>query len=109
MEELIDRGCSVVYYCDRQDEEISELYNEEQPPQDTLDVAPKDNWREAVYSNVRMLLDEDQGGFYEGETRVRLQPGNCLANHEQYLSARMRRHALTDSILLQTACRLWSL
>ena len=34
MEEHRDRGCSVVYYCDRPHEDICELYNEQQPPRD---------------------------------------------------------------------------
>ena len=68
MEEHRDRGCSVVYYCDRQDEEICELYDGQHLPRDATGVAQKAGWRKALHSNVRMLLDEDQGGFHEGET-----------------------------------------
>ena len=72
MDELIDRGCSVVYYCEGQGDEICEFYDTNSLPQDASELAQRDGWRDVLYSNVRMLLDEDQGGFHEGEKRDRL-------------------------------------
>ncbi|KAK5133000.1 hypothetical protein LTR08_008287 [Meristemomyces frigidus] len=65
MEEHVDWGCHVVYYCDGQEDDICELYDAHSPPQVASDVARKDTWRDALYSNVRMLLDENQGGFHQ--------------------------------------------
>lgn len=68
MEEVDDGQCSVVYFCPGSDHEISALYRPDSPPV----LAPHDRIKRpslaSVYSNVRRLLDVDQGSFRQGET-----------------------------------------
>ncbi|EME88305.1 uncharacterized protein MYCFIDRAFT_185033 [Pseudocercospora fijiensis CIRAD86] len=68
MEESHDGQCRVVYYCPGLDPPLSELYNATAPPiassGDELPRPPSEH----VYSNVRRLLDHDQGSFAQGET-----------------------------------------
>jgi hypothetical protein len=68
MEETDDRQCSAVYFCPSNDYDISDLYNASGPPV----VAPHDRVQRPalanVYSNVRRLLDVDQGNFERGKS-----------------------------------------
>ena len=79
MEEPHDGQCRVVYYCPDLDLALSELYKATAPP-----IAPSggEDPREPlehVYSNVRRLLDQDQGNFAQGERGRRFESRAVLA------------------------------
>ena len=70
MDDYAGEACSVVYLCAGADDEVYELYHKRSPP----DAPPKSgedggSALDRVYHNVRILLDEDQGGFSEGRQR----------------------------------------
>lgn len=69
MAEFGDQAASVVYFCaGAAADDVYELYHKCSPP----DAPPKPPAEESgvldrVYHNARILLDENQGGFSEGE------------------------------------------
>ena len=67
MEEHASENCSIVYFCPSVEDDTFELYQKDSPPA-ALPKAPGPQHSLAqIYQNVRTLLDEDQGGFDEGE------------------------------------------
>lgn len=67
MELRADGRCRVVYFCTSTRDDVSRLYeSKKRLPKNE----PADQW-EVVEQNVRTLLDEDQGGFIEGEIRTK--------------------------------------
>lgn len=68
MEEFGDEACNVVYFCAGPgDEEVYELYHKRSPPDAPPKLAADSSALDRVYHNARILLDENQGGFSEGE------------------------------------------
>lgn len=73
MEEQRANECSViVYFCATAQDDIHELYHKKSPPADDAVSAGRQSPLGQVYENVRTLLDEDIGGFEEGN-----KPGRC--------------------------------
>lgn len=66
MEVRADGRCRVVYFCASVKDEVSKLYESTQ----RLQKKEAANQWEVVEQNVRTLMDEDQGGFSQGETRI---------------------------------------
>ena len=66
MEEHANESCSIVYFCASAQEDIYELYHKNSPPDGVSGPSQHKSLGE-VYENVRTLLDEDLGGFDEGE------------------------------------------
>lgn len=67
MAEFGDEACTVVYFCAGADEEVYELYHKQSPPDAPPKSADSSSVIDRVYHNARLLLDENQGGFSEGE------------------------------------------
>ena len=67
MEEHANNGCSVVYYCASAPDEIYELYHKNSPPEAPSEIRHENTSLNLIYQNIRAMLDEDQGGFDEGE------------------------------------------
>ena len=65
MEEFADGSCSVVYFASARDG-LYELYHKSSPPEIPSETRPENGSLDNIYQNVRTLLDEDQGGFDEG-------------------------------------------
>ncbi|KAK4547032.1 hypothetical protein LTR36_001253 [Oleoguttula mirabilis] len=65
VEEHADDRCSVVYFCGGLEEDVCEVYHEQSPPRISPEVAHEDAALDNIYSNIRMLLDENQGGCHE--------------------------------------------
>ena len=67
MEEHSANKCSViVYFCASADHDISELYHKRSPPSTATLHENQHSPLGQVYENVRTLLDENVGGFEEG-------------------------------------------
>jgi hypothetical protein len=66
MEEPADGRCNVVYYCASAGEDISAVYESQNPPSRSENGGNRTSAIETIHGNVRILLDEDQGGFNEG-------------------------------------------
>ena len=68
MEEHVSESCRIVYYCSSTQDDVHELYHQNSAPK-----LPSEGHGSlaAIYQNVHALLDEDQGGFKEGETTKR--------------------------------------
>jgi hypothetical protein len=67
MEEHRANECSViVYYCATAHNDIYELYHKRSPPSSTAVSENQHSPLGQVYENVRTLLDENVGGFDEG-------------------------------------------
>lgn len=66
MEATGEGKCSVVYYCDGLEESICELYQDQSPPRLATEAAHGGVALDTIYHNIRMLLDENQGGCHEG-------------------------------------------
>ena len=64
MEEHVSESCRVVYFCSSAQDDIHGLF-----PQNSMPKEPSesDSSLKSIYQNVHALLDEDQGGFKEGE------------------------------------------
>lgn len=69
MEEYDHERCSVIYYCASAGDDVHELYHNKSPPTAASGGQHENAALDGVYRNVRVLLDEDQGGFHEGEIR----------------------------------------
>ena len=67
MEEYADGSCSLLYFAASAQEDVQELYHKHSPPKAHSEAGHDDASLESVYENARTLLDEDQGGFDEGE------------------------------------------
>ena len=68
MEEYADESCSIVYLCANAQNDIYELYHKGSPPEEAVAPAKERSSLDRTYDNVRTLLDEDQGGFEQGES-----------------------------------------
>lgn len=68
MEEHVSESCRIVYYCSSTENDVHELYHQNSAPK-----LPSEGQSslEVIYQNVHALLDEDQGGFNEGEATKR--------------------------------------
>jgi hypothetical protein len=67
MEEHRANECSViVYFCATANNNIDELYHKRSPPSWTAVAENQHSPLGQVYENVRTLLDENVGGFEEG-------------------------------------------
>lgn len=64
MEEHVHESCRVVYFCSSAQKDVHELYHRNRPPTAASDAQTS---VDHTYRNIRALLDEDQGGFSEGE------------------------------------------
>lgn len=67
MEEHANECNVIVYFCATAQHDIAELYHKKSPPSE---AAVADNGHTPlgkIYENARRLLDEDLGGFEEGE------------------------------------------
>lgn len=69
MEENASWSCSVVYLCASAQDDIHELYPKNATPVSADKALDGDTYLRQVYENVEVLLDENQGGYDEGETR----------------------------------------
>lgn len=70
MEEHAGERCSVVYYCGGvAEEEIFEFYHANSSLRAAAQVADERGALDHAQDNIRTLLDEDQGGFHEGEVQ----------------------------------------
>ena len=67
MEEKASESCSIVYFCASAQLDVYELYHKKSPPEDEDDSDTEHGLLSQIHHNVRTLLDEDQGGFDEGE------------------------------------------
>ena len=69
MEELADESCSVVYFCASASGDICELHDRSalEKTEVSEDSRQENAALDIIRGNVRTLLDEDQGGFDEGE------------------------------------------
>jgi len=70
MEEQDNERCSVIYYCASAGDDVHELYHKRSPPKVANGAKHENAALDSVYRNVQALLDEDRGGFHEGEIRV---------------------------------------
>jgi len=66
MEESADERCSVVYFCASASGDVYELHHAS-ALEPAVDGERDHTTSGSIYDNVRILLDEDQGGFHEGE------------------------------------------
>ena len=66
MEEHANECSVIVYFCATAQDDIAELYHKNTPPRAEEAAADQHASLEEVYENVRSLLDEDLGGFEEG-------------------------------------------
>ena len=67
MEEHRANECSViVYFCATAHNDIDELYHKKSPPSTAAVSENQHSPLGQVYENVRTLLDENVGGFDEG-------------------------------------------
>lgn len=64
MEEGVDAPC-VVYFCGNAHDELCKLFSDDSPPPSAA-LGHPDPALDRVYRNVRVLLDENLGGFREG-------------------------------------------
>lgn len=83
MEDFGDEACNVVYFCAAADEEVYELYHKRSPPEAPPRAAEGGSALDRVYHNARLLLDENQGGFSEGEGDVGGMEGKGLLTDVQ--------------------------
>lgn len=67
MEGFGDEACNVVYFCAGAADDVSELYHKRSPPDAPSRPEENSSTLDRVYHNARILLDENQGGFDEGE------------------------------------------
>lgn len=81
MEEPADGKCSVVYFCACASGNIYELHHKSSL-EATANARSEDAALDSVYDNVRILLDEDQGGFHE--VFVNSNADECLVRLETY-------------------------
>ncbi|KAK6435337.1 3',5'-cyclic-nucleotide phosphodiesterase [Oleoguttula sp. CCFEE 5521] len=65
MEEAADGRCRVVYYCTSAGEHVSAVHHWKDPPARSEGSGEEDAPRAVADANVRILLDEDQGGLHE--------------------------------------------
>ena len=66
MEEHADECSVIVYFCATAPDDIAELYHKNAPPSADTVSEGQHGALAQVYENVRRLLDEDLGGFEEG-------------------------------------------
>lgn len=78
MEEYADESCSIVYLCANAQDDIYELYHKRSPPGEAAAPVNELGSLDQTRNNVRTLLDEDQGGFDEGENDITIR--NARAN-----------------------------
>ena len=68
MEEPADGRCNLVYYCPSAGDGVSELYHTTNPPDVASDGSNAHTLLAEIHENTRILLDEHQGDFNEGES-----------------------------------------
>ncbi|EME49583.1 hypothetical protein DOTSEDRAFT_68382 [Dothistroma septosporum NZE10] len=85
MEDTGGGRCSVVYYCPGSAVELTELHHHASPRTVTLDDERKGSSLKHVYTNVRRLLDEDQGNFEQ--VFVSSHSGQCMENLRVFAKA----------------------